>query len=213
MFVRACFRKLPDRSKGRGAIMLATLLLVAGCATTRTGIPLPNLDSWGSRVAVLGQQSHWEFNGRIAVKAGDEGFNGKIIWSQRASVFSTTVAGPLGVGAVRIEGDEREVVLTDNDGLQTVLQDAESELLWRYGWSIPVKSLRYWALGIPDPARPAKTEIDDEGRLRSLEQGGWRVEISRYRDAAGQSMPRILTATNPDTRVRMVIDSWLFFGR
>jgi outer membrane lipoprotein LolB len=213
MFARACFPKLPDRKKGRGAIALAALLLVSGCATTRSGVPLPSLDSWESRVAVLGQQSHWEFNGRIAVKAGDEGFNGKISWSQQASEFSTTVAGPLGIGAVRIEGDERGIVLTDKEGLQTVMEDAESELMWRYGWSIPVASLRYWALGIPDPATPAITEFDAEGRLRALEQGNWRVDFSRYREAAGQSMPRILTATNPDTRVRMVIDSWLFFGR
>jgi len=26
-------------------------------------------------------------------------------------------------------------------------------------------------------------------------------------------MPRTLTATNPDTRVRMVIDKWIFFER
>ena len=213
MFARACSLKLPDRDKGRGVIVLATLLLVSGCATTRIGVPLPNLDSWESRAAVLGRQSHWEFNGRIAVKAGDEGFNGKISWSQQASAFSTTVAGPLGIGAVRIEGDERGIVLTDKDGLQTVMDDAQSELMWRYGWSIPVTSLRYWALGIPDPARPAITEIDAEGRLRTLEQGNWRVDISRYREAAGQSMPRILTATNPETRVRMVFDSWLFLGR
>ena len=213
MFVRACSLQLPDRKKGRGAIVLAALLLVSGCATTRSGVPLPNLDSWESRAAVLSQQSHWEFNGRVAVKAGDEGFNGKISWSQQASAFSTTVAGPLGVGAVRIEGDERGIVLTDKEGLETVIEDVESELMWRYGWSIPVASLRYWALGIPDPTVPAITEFDTEGRLRALEQGNWRVDISRYREAAGQSMPRILTVTNPDTRVRMVIDSWLFFGR
>ena len=213
MFVRACSLQLPDRKKGRGAIVLAALLLVSGCATTRSGVPLPNLDSWESRAVILGQQSHWEFNGRVAVKAGDEGFNGKISWSQQASAFSTTVAGPLGVGAVRIEGDERGIVLTDKDGLETVIDDVESELMWRYGWSIPVTSLRYWALGIPDPAVPAITEFDAEGRLRVHEQGSWRVDISRYREAAGQSMPRILTVTNPDTRVRMVIDSWLFFGR
>ena len=213
MFARACSPNLPERKKGRLAVVLVTLLLASGCATTRTGVPLPELDSWESRAAVLGLQSHWEFNGRLAVKAGDEGFNGKISWSQQASAFSTTVAGPLGVGAVRIEGDESGLVLTDKDGLQTVMEDAESELMWRYGWSIPVSSLRYWALGIPDPARPAITEFDAEGRLRSLEQGNWRVDISRYREAAGQSMPRILTVTSPETRVRMVIDSWLFFDR
>ena len=176
-------------------------------------MPLPEIGSWENRIAVLGTQSHWEFRGRVAVKAGEEGFNGKILWSQQDENFATTVAGPLGMGAVRIEGDDNSVTLTDKDGVQMVMQDAERELRWRYGWTIPVSSLRYWALGIPDPDTPAKTSVDSQGRLQTLEQSDWRVEISGYRDTGGQSMPRILTATNPDTRVRMVIDSWLFFDR
>lgn len=174
---------------------------------------MPELDSWDTRVAVLGNRSHWEFSGRIAVKAGEDGFNGKIKWSQQDDLFKATVAGPLGAGAVRIEGDQQRVVLTDKDGAQTVMEDAESELFWRYGWTIPVRSLRYWSLGIPDPATPANTALDEQGRLLTLEQNNWRVEISSYRDRGGQSMPRILTANNPDTRVRMVIDNWLFFDR
>ena len=69
------------------------------------------------------------------------------------------------------------------------------------------------ALGIPDPAVPAVTEIDDLGHLTRLEQSGWIVQISRYSEGGGQQMPRILSATNPETRVRMVIDRWLFFDR
>jgi outer membrane lipoprotein LolB len=213
MFALACSQLLPEARGVRGAVLIGALLLVSGCVTTRTGEPLPPMDSWETRMLVLGSQSHWEFSGRVAVKAGEEGFNGKINWSQQGDAFETTVAGPLGVGAVRIQGEGRSVMLTDKDGVQTVLQDAESELQWRYGWTIPVHSLRYWALGIPDPSVPAATVLDEQGRLQNLEQGHWRVEISTYRDSSGQSMPRILTATNPDTRVRMVIDSWLFFDR
>ena len=199
MYARACF--------------LISLLVLAGCATTRQGIELPDIGTWDTRSAVLTDLRAWEFKGRIAVKAGDDGFNGKIRWSQQGNTFNTTVGGPLGMGTVRIEGDGRGVVLTDKDGVETVLQDAEYELWYRYGWMIPVASLRYWALGIPDPAIPAETSIDTEGRLTRLEQRDWVVDISRYREGGGQQMPRILTATHPDTRVRMVIDQWLFFGR
>lgn len=199
MFVRACF--------------LISLLLFAGCATTRPGVDLPEIDSWETRRAVLGELREWQFKGRIAVKAGDDGFNGKFNWSQQSDTFSATVGGPMGIGTVRIEGDGRSVVLTDKDGLQTVLNDAELDLRYRYGWTIPVASLRYWALGVPDPTMSAVTEFDDEGRLSSLLQSNWTVEISSYREGGGQQMPRILTATNPDTRVRMVIDQWLFYGR
>jgi len=199
MYARACF--------------LISLTLFASCATTRQGVPLPDIGGWDARSEVLGSLREWEFKGRIAVKAGDDGFNGKITWSQQGDAFNTTVGGPLGVGTVRIEGDGRSVVLTDKDGVATVLHNAEAELWYRYGWTIPVASLRFWALGIPDPSMPAETSIDNEGLLRTLEQRNWTVDITRYREGGGQQMPRILTATNPDTRVRMVIDRWTFFDR
>ncbi|MGB5492286.1 MAG: lipoprotein insertase outer membrane protein LolB [Woeseiaceae bacterium] len=203
----------PDSRTRRNAWLLLSLGLLGACATTRQGIDLPNIDTWESRSAVLGEIREWEFKGRIAVKAGDEGFNGKLNWSQRDDTFTATVGGPLGVGTVRIEGDSRSVILTDSDGVETVLTDAELELRHRYGWTIPVASLRYWALGIPDPSMAAVTDFDEQDRLVRLEQSSWIVEISRYREGGGQQMPRILSATNPDTRVRMVIDRWLFFDR
>ena len=197
----------------RGAGLTLVLMALAGCATTPESVDLPPIDSWEVRNQVLGDIQDWEFKGRIAVKAGDDGFNGKFNWTQTGAAFRATVGGPLGMGTVRIDGDGRTVVLTDKDGESTVLQDAEAELYWRYGWTIPIASLRFWALGIPDPADPAVTELDEDGRLARLEQRGWSVEISRYREGGGQQMPRILSATNPDTRVRMVIDRWLFFER
>lgn len=197
----------------RNAVLLVVALAIMGCAATPQGVNLPPIDSWGTRTQVLTDIRDWEFKGRIAVKAGDDGFNGKFNWAQEGDAFNATVGGPLGMGTVRIEGDGNTIVLTDKDGVATVLDDAEAELRWRYGWTIPVASLRYWALGIPDPAFPAATRLDDDGRLIRLEQSEWVVEISRYREGGGQQMPRILSATNPDTRVRMVIDRWLFFDR
>lgn len=189
-------------------ILLAAL---AGCATTRDAVDLQPIDSWQARKEVLGQVDAWEFKGRIAVKAGDDGFNARFNWAQDGDAFQATVSGPLGIGTVRIEGDGDSVTLTDKDGAESRLDDVETELLWRYGWTIPVESLRYWALGIPDPGVPGVTELDDQNRLLRLEQSGWGVEISRYAEGGGQQMPRVLTAKNHDTRVRMVIDRWLFF--
>lgn len=189
------------------------MLAISGCAATRPSIDLPDISTWELRQAVLSSIVDWEFKGRIAVKAGDEGFNGKFDWTQTGDDFFATVGGPLGIGTVRIEGDDDVIVLTDKDGVQTVLVDPEAELYFRYGWTIPVASLRYWALGIPDPSLPAETRFDDTGRLELIEQSQWQVRISRYREAAGQQLPRSLTASNPDTRVRMVIDRWSFFER
>lgn len=213
MFERDYLPTLNERGPWRSGWLIVGLLLLSGCAATRQSIDLPDISTWEARNAVLGDIREWEFLGRIAVKAGDEGFNGKFNWTQRDNAFSATVGGPLGIGTVGIEGDGSSIVLTDKDGERTTLRNAEADLYGRFGWTIPVQSLRYWALGIPDPSMAAETEFDTDGRLVRLYQSDWSVEISRYREGGGQQMPRILSATNAETRVRMVIDRWLFFER
>ena len=205
------FSRTPISARLAGAALLAALSLASGCAT-RESLDLPDLGGWDSRRVLLGQLDEWAFNGRIGVVAGDDGFSGSLRWTQTGDDFEATVSGPLGIGTVRLEGDGSRVQLTDKDGNRTVLDDAERDLYQRYGWTIPVRSLRYWALGIPDPEAPAETRFHADGLLESLEQRGWTVVISSYRDGgAGQPMPYRLSASNADTRVRIVIDKWLFF--
>jgi outer membrane lipoprotein LolB len=197
----------------RNALRLAAASLaavLAGCAAPKSAL-LPELDDWNARQQVLAGLDEWEFSGRIAVKTATDGFNGKLRWAQDRDAFEATASGPLGAGAVRIESDGRSVVLTDKDGIRTELEDAEVDFRLRYGWTIPVQSLRYWALGVPDPSMPADTVIDETGRLTSLRQRDWSVSFSRYAEGGGQMMPKVLTAENSDTRVRLVIDYWIFF--
>lgn len=193
--------------------LIAGLLLIpailTGCTTTGGNL-LPDFDSWDTRRAVLEQTDEWEFSGRIGLRAGDEGFNGKIWWRQDGIVYRARLSGPIGVGTVFVNGDGREVTLTDRDGAVTELDDAEIDLRVRYGWTIPVTSLRYWALGIPDPASESTLEFNDDGLMIELQQGDWDVTIGQYTEGGGQAMPRRLTAVSGDIRVRLVIDDWVF---
>jgi len=211
MFAHVTSLKRPDRLISR-VVWLGVCLVLSGCAATRPSVDLPPLTTWELRQAALAAMSDWEFRGRIAVKAGDEGFNGKFNWTQTGPNFYATVSGPLGIGTVEIEGSKDSIIVTDKDGTRTPLHEPEKQLFERYGWTIPVTSLRYWALGIPDPSTAAVTDVDATGKLVSLEQSNWTLSISRYQESAGQQMPRTLTASNPDTRVRMVIDKWMFYN-
>ena len=190
-------------------VLLVLAVLISGCVT-RGSLELPELADWESRQEVLGGVDEWEFAGRIGVSAGDEGFNGQLWWRQDGVVFRVRISGPLGVGTVFINGNRRELTVTDRDGVVTELNDAEVELRQMYGWTIPVTSLRFWALGIPDPASPAETEFGDDGQLSKLRQQNWEGDITQYREGGGQLMPRRLTAVNDDVKVRLVIDNWVF---
>lgn len=189
--------------------MLFAAVAMSGCAAS-SGVMLPDMQDWPTREATLADLQHWEFRGRFGVSAGSEGFNGKLRWRQKRDRFDVTVSGPLGAGAIELAGNGRQILLTDRDGEVIEMQDAEADILARYGWTIPVESLRYWALGIPAPGIPAGTEFDADGRLATLQQRSWVVTISQYREAAGQPMPRRISAVNADAKVRLVIDNWVF---
>lgn len=189
--------------------LLVLAALLAGCAATGSR-QLPDLSDWETRKAYLEHTDEWEFAGRIGVSAGSEGFNGKLWWRQDGDVFRARISGPIGIGTIFINGDGPEVTLTERDGTVTELMDAEAELRYRYGWTIPVTSLRFWTLGIPDPSSPADVEFNEEGQMSELSQREWQVTIGQYVDGGGQAMPRRLTAVSDDIRVRLVIDGWTF---
>lgn len=195
----------------KGLFGVLAVCALAGCATQPVGVDLPPMSDWEMRQSVLAERDHWEFRGRVGIKTDDDGFNAGFRWEQQRSSFQASLRGPLGIGTVLIDGRDQSVQLTDNDGVTTLLQDAEAELYARYGWTIPLRSLRYWALGIPDPAQHADIEFDQSGRATLIEQSGWSVELERYRPAAGAEMPHRLTATHPTTRVRVVVDDWTFY--
>ncbi len=198
-----------NTSTFRTTKLVLLILAISGCAV-QGGVALPELSDWETRTRILAALNDWEFKGRIGVSAGSEGFNGKLRYSQNDEEFTATVSGPLGFGTIRIAGDGRQVTVIDKDGEEWMLPDPEVDLQVMYGWTIPVASLRYWALGIPDPAELAFTDVNEQGQLTSLEQGNWHVEFTRYRDAGGQSMPRKLAAVSGDNKVRLVIDHWTF---
>ena len=197
------------RRPGQYLALLTLAALLSACVTPKS-VELPDLPDWQTRQELLVDVDEWEFAGRIGVSAGDEGFNGQLWWRQDGIVFRARISGPLGVGTVFINGDRRELTVTDSDGVVTELIDAEVELRQMYGWTIPVTSLRFWALGIPDPAGPAETDFGDDGQLSKLRQRNWQVDFTQYREGGGQLMPRRLTAVSDDVKVRLVIDNWVF---
>ncbi|MEM8816309.1 MAG: lipoprotein insertase outer membrane protein LolB [Pseudomonadota bacterium] len=196
----------PNRAAAvRPWLAIAAALLLAACAAQRP-VNLPDLSAWDTRQQVLAGLDEWGFTGRVAVRTEDDGFNAKLRYEHNHGEFSAVVSGPLGMGTVELESDAGAVRYTDKDGVES--RFAAEELAWRFGWNVPLDSLRYWALGIPDPDQAAETTLNESGQLESLRQGAWTVDVGRYRDIGGQVMPARLTVSNTETRVRLVIDRW-----
>lgn len=84
-----------------------------------------------------------------------------------------------------------------------------AELAARLGFDPPLASLRYWILGVPDPASPADETLDPaQQRLKSLAQGGWHIDYAGYVAVGSEWLPARLTLSRADVRVKLLVDDW-----
>ena len=185
----------------------AALAVLAGCRTLPPAPP-PSA-SWEARRPQLQSLAHFQLHGRVAVAAGGEGFNANLRWTQDGARSEVTLEGPLGVGGAQLTamGDELTVVTSRGERIESTA--AHAELTARLGFDPPLSSLRYWVLGVPDPAQPSTESLDPaQQRLSGLTQGGWHVEYQSYEFAGREALPARLTLQRDTVRVRLLVDGW-----
>jgi outer membrane lipoprotein LolB len=189
------------------AAALALLALLAGCRTTP--VTPPPAAAWQLRRMQLQERGHFQFTGRVAVAAGDQGFNAQLRWLQDGARSQVGLAGPLGAGGVEVTSDGSTLEVVAANGARMQSDAARAELTTRLGFDPPIASLRYWLLGVPDPAAPATETVDEaQQRLSSLEQDGWHIDYSGYVAVGGEWRPSRLTLQRADVRVRLLIEDW-----
>jgi outer membrane lipoprotein LolB len=73
-----------------------------------------------------------------------------------------------------------------------------------------MENLRYWLLGVPNPAAAFELSRNDQDRAKSLIQAGWSIVYDRYLPVAGDVLPARLVLNRGDVRVRIIIDRWIW---
>lgn len=188
------------------------LPLLAGCATQSVVLP-DHEESAAARQERLLSLTHWEARGRVAIKSADTGGQGSLQWLQTGSAALIRLSGPFGAGAYEINWMPGQITVSSRGNeaaLEYVGADAaERFLAEQVGWSFPVTSVRYWLLGLADPAAPAAEQVDARGRIQELQQSGWVVRYEDYAQSATTWLPRKLVIEGKQLRVRFVIDTWL----
>jgi outer membrane lipoprotein LolB len=145
----------------------------------------------------------------VAVAAGTEGFNADLHWIQDGERSQITLEGPLGVGGAQITATGNQLSLVTSRGERIDSDAAHTALIQRLGFDPPLASLRYWVLGVPDPAQPATEELDvSQQRLTALTQAGWHIGYASYLNSGGEALPARLTLQRADVRVRILVDDW-----
>lgn len=184
----------------RFVVAMAALATLAGCATRP---PVPVAAGLDPRTL-----EYWTAAGRLALAAGDAGGSGAFAWEQQAATTRLDIRGPLGAGAMQVIATPDSLSVADAAGRAVDTEAARAELRSRLGADLPWASLRYWMLGIPAPDAPAKVTEASSAPLRQIEQSGWRIGYEAFTAVDGWSLPRRLTATSGDVRVRVLVDRW-----
>lgn len=198
---------------------IAALLLVAslgGCKlmppVAEPGTPVDPNSAWQARLSELHGVEAWALRGRIAVAAQGQGWNGTLLWEQAGDDIALRLIGPMGSGTVHVEGSPDWMSIKGSDGSELETADPGVALARWLGSPLPVASLRWWVLGLPDPVDPVPVKLDAGGRAAGFEQLGWRVGYPRYTEHDGVVVPGMVVAENADVRLRVIIDSWRAAG-
>jgi outer membrane lipoprotein LolB len=196
----------PLSNSGAPACAWLLMLLIAGCATTP---PLPPVD-WNRAKVERQQLERWHMKGRAAVATENDGWSASVAWNQDSARSELNLQGALGVGGVHVTSDGQAVEIETSKGEKINAEDAATALEQTIGIPLPLASLRYWLLGVPDPGLPAVEQLDDRGRLSRLEQDGWQATYDRYAYQNEAWLPGRMRLEKGPVRVRVVVDQWRF---
>ena len=186
------------------AIALTLGAALAGCAHLPHG---GDQRTYAERREYLAGLDAWDLRGRIAIRNGDEAFQGRFLWAQRPDGLALTVRSPLGTNVLRISGPPQQLKL-EARGETRDLEDPEPQLSELVGWWLPVTSFRSWLLGIPDPTYDASERVGGDGVLDSLQQRLWNLSYSSYQLTAGVLVPRRIDLKHAQLDLRVIVDSW-----
>jgi len=161
------------------------------------------------RITKLRAINSWSVRGRVSIVTGDDGWNGSIRWKQVDSHYDIRIVGPLGQGALWLQGSPGFVELRSSKNKESVTAtDAETLLYQQMGWKIPISGLRYWVLGLFGPGKTEEIKYNKQGLPVEFVQAGWTIRLLRYREVAGQQIPVKIFLNNDRFRVKMIIKLW-----
>src|SRR5262249_13405962 len=98
---------VPAVTRLAGAVLLLAASLLTACSSLRSSAPSGAEDetAWVSRLAQLTTLTGWSLDGQVGFIEGKDSGSGSLNWAQQGDQSVLDFHGPLGAGAVHMEGD------------------------------------------------------------------------------------------------------------
>ncbi len=176
------------------------VLMLSGCST----VPVePGVHYSKNAREHLYKLEQWSFEGRLALTGKNDSWSASISWGHRLDDEKIKLSGPLGQGATVIQLTGDLVTIDRGDGRAQSSTKPEEFINQQLGMFVPVHSLRYWVVGLPEP-----TSAFVETAF-GFKQAGWFIEYKQMLPVDDQFMPRKITVTNEQVKLKLVIDQWV----
>jgi len=191
--------------------LLLLMAMISGCSQAPVVITDQLQASWHAHRDQLMKLNDWSIQGKVGLYTPDEAWPGELQWQQNSDQYDVRIIAPLGAGTLRVFSVEGGVVLEhSSEAGQRFSPDPESLLQQQFGWQIPIRHLRYWMVGLPSPLSTISGDyqLDQQGRLQSLLQSGWKIEFSRYKKTAGMVLPTRVLMEYEDLSVKFIVRKW-----
>ncbi|MEH0373159.1 lipoprotein insertase outer membrane protein LolB [Vibrio mimicus] len=190
---------------------LASLFLLAGCATTP---PQPVNVQWQSHQLVLQQIQAYQLTGKLGYIAPDQRQSFNFQWQKSPQQLSLRLSNFLGQTVLNLRVDEQGAQVDTYDDQIYRDQDAQSLIRNLTGLDIPIEQLEDWILGLPTQA--THYELNEQNTLANLTKlastAEWQVEYQRYQAIDWQNqvipLPNKLKLQQNKTSIQLVISQW-----
>ena len=150
------------------------------------------------------EKPEFDLAGRLAARYGNESFSANLAWRHARHGDEMLITNALGAGIARIAREGDIIVLTTAEPREYRAADAEELTEQVLGFRVPLAGLAQWVRGRPSTESPASAEYAPDGRLLSLQQGGWNIEYLEY---AGK-LPSRMRLAYPGIELRLAISQW-----
>lgn len=193
----------------RYSLMLLALLLASGCAHRSLTPPQDVLEHQRQLQAI----GDWQLAGKLGIRTADDSGSASVKWQQQPNTYQINLSGPLGQKSMIITGSPGKVRLEQTGEPPQEAKTAEALIKKTAGWTLPVAQLAYWVRGVPAPKlRITHLHQNDNGLIEQLNQGGWAISYSNYRDqtfnGTNMPLPGKIIAEYQDVRLTLVIRTW-----
>lgn len=186
-------------NRRRWLILGMVFLVMTACSTTQVEEGIKYSKSTREHLYDLGS---WSFSGRLALTGKKDAWQANIVWAHDLGSDEIKLSGPLGQGATVIRLSSDEVIIDRGDGKVLSSRQPEDFISQQLGLAVPVRSLRYWVVGLPEPSTTFVLTTD------GFVQSGWLIEYKQEQVVNSELIPRKISVTNEQVKLKLMIDQW-----